>query len=121
MKICLRCVALFSFITLTGQGSLAYDFNSDIRKKQEAKDAKRWSLSEWLAQKSRNKLMDAWLGYNKPSPYEFFFSVDTSSLEQEVTGPSGPPISSQSFRNYRGSMAAFVTMVGLYGEYESSD
>lgn len=99
----------------------AWDFNADIRKKQEAKDAKRWSLSEWLEQKSRIKLMDSWLAYNKPSPYEFFFSLDTSSLDQEVTDSSSNTVTQQSYRNYRGAFAAFVTVVGLYGEYEMSD
>lgn len=105
---------------LWSQQAWAYDFNAHIRKQQEAKDAKRWSLSEWLSQKSRNKLMDSWLSYNEPSPYEFFFSVDTSSLEQEVTIGNTSPVN-QSYRNYRGAVGAFVTMVGLYGEYESSD
>jgi hypothetical protein len=106
-------------VLLHSSPSWAYDFNRAIREKQAAKEAKRWSLSEWLEQKSRNKLMDAWLGYNLPSPYEFFLSVDTSNLDQEVT--SNTTTSSDSFRSYRGAFGAFVTMVGLYGEYESSD
>lgn len=97
----------------------SWDFNADIRQKQQAKEAKRWSLSEWLSQKQRNKLMDTWLFYNQPSPYEFFLSIDTSSFDQEVL--SGNTINEQSFRNYRGGFGAFVTMVGLYGEYETSD
>lgn len=108
------------FLTLWSQPGLSYDFNARIRKQQEAKDAKRWSLSEWLAQKSKIKLMDTWLGYNQPSPYEFFFSLDTSSVEREETVGSNTP-TIESFRNYRGSFAAFVTAVGLYGEYETSD
>ncbi len=114
-----RILFLFLFsVTLCEHGQ-AYDFNKSIRDKQTAKNAKRWSLSEWLSQKNRNQLMDAWLGYNLPSPYEFFLSVDTSNVEQEVT--LNNLSSSQTFRNYRASMAAFVTMVGLYGEYETSD
>ncbi len=101
------------------QPALSYDFNRSVREKQAAKEAKRWSLSEWLKQKSKVKLMDAWLGYNLPSPYEFFLSVDTSSVEQEVITNS--VTSSQTFRNYRGALGAYVTMVGLYGEYETSD
>lgn len=97
----------------------AYDFNAHIRKQQEAKDAKRWSLSEWLAQKSKMKLMDTWLGYNLPSPYEFFISLDTSTIQQDINVNS--VTSSQTYRNYRGALAAYVTMVGLYAEYETSD
>ncbi len=114
-----RSILLFFVALLTASNASAYDFNAGIRKKQEAKQAKRWSLSEWLAQKSRNQLMDTWLSYNEPSPYEFFLSVDTSNVEQENTVNSN--VTTQTFRNYRGSIGAFVTMVGLYGEYESSD
>ena len=109
---------LFSFLATPTQ---AYDFNQAIREKQQAKDARRWSLSQWMEQKSKIKLMDTWLAYNKPSPYEFFFSVDTSNVEQENQVGNNPASPSQTFRNYRGSLAAFVTMVGLYGEYEQSD
>jgi hypothetical protein len=118
MRRCILTSTLFSVLFLA-QTVQAWDFHADLRKKQEAKDAKRWSLSEWLAQKSKNKLMDTWLGYNLPSPYEFYLSVDTSSLEREVD--TNGTLSSQTFRNYRGSFGAFVTAVGLHGEYESSD
>lgn len=94
-------------------------FYDNARKKQEKKDAQRWSLSQWLEQKQKIKLMDTWLMYNAPSPYEFFFGADTSSFDQINT--QGNNETSQSFRNYRGSFGAYVTMVGLYGEYESSD
>ncbi len=98
----------------------SYDFNARIRKQQEAKDAKRWSLSQWLEQKSKIKLMDTWLGYNEPDPYEFFFSLDTSGVNRELTDAAGNT-QQEGFRNYRGAFGAFVTAVGLYGEYESSD
>ena len=120
MKFSLSLVFIFCVAGLLPQQVQGYDFNAGIRKKQEAKEAKRWSLSEWLAQKSKVKLMDTWLSYNEPSPYEFYLSLDTSNIEQEVsTGVTTLP--SQSYRNYRGALAAYVTMVGLYGEYESSD
>lgn len=115
----LRNLLPFLLISLMGSAALAWDFNKSVREKQNAKEAKRWSLSEWLEQKSRNKLMDAWLGYNLPSPYEFYLSVDTSSLAHEVTVNNAS--TSQTYRNYRGALAAYVTMVGLYGEYETSD
>lgn len=112
---------LLVLITILFFASLAnaYDFAGKARAKQEQKDAKRWSLSEWLEQKQRNKLMDSWLMFNAPSPYEFFMGVDTASLDQ-VNTVAGTE-SSRSFRNYRGSAGAFVTAVGLYGEYESSN
>ncbi len=114
-----RTFLLFFFSVILICPAQAYDFNKSIREKQRAKDAKRWSLSEWLDQKSRNKQMDAWLGYNLPSPYEFYLSVDTSTIEQSVNVNNLS--SSQTYRNYRAALAAYVTMVGLYGEYETSD
>ena len=113
-------ILLFLCFSLPHSSFGAWDFNKSIREKQAQKNAKRWSLSEWLDQKGRNKLMDMWLMYNTPSPYEFFFSVDTSNLEQEIQVGTNTP-TEQTYRNYRGSIGAFVTMVGLYGEYESSD
>lgn len=115
-----QAILLFLCLCLTAPAWSAWDFNKSIREKQAQKNAKRWSLSEWLDQKGRNKLMDMWLMYNTPSPYEFFFSADTSNVEQEVMIGTGTP-TSQTFRNYRGAFGAFVTVVGLYGEYESSD
>ncbi len=113
-------ILLFLFGLLNFQTAMAYDFNKAIREKQQAKEAKRWSLSQWLEQKSKVKLMDMWLGYNQPSPYEFFFSVDTSNIEQQ-NQIGTTPATTQNFKNYRGSFGAFVTAVGLYGEYEQSD
>jgi len=100
--------------------ALAYNFYSESQRKQTVKEAKRWSLSEWLEQKEKIQLMDSWLMFNAPSPYEFFLSVDTSSLQQTQISPGNPDIE-QTYRNYRGSFAAFVSLVGLYGEYEKSD
>ncbi|MEM7647321.1 MAG: hypothetical protein AAF203_10460 [Pseudomonadota bacterium] len=108
----------FSFL-LSSPTAKAYDFYRKAQIKQQQKDAKRWSLSQWLEQKKNSQLMDTWLMFNAPSPYEFFFSLDTSSFEQKTT-ISGLE-SQQSFRNYRAAFGAFVTIAGLYAEYETSD
>ncbi len=114
---------LFLFFALSIQFTTpawGYDFYSESKRKQTVKEAKRWSLSEWLEQKEKVKLMDSWLLFNPPSPYEFFLGVDTSSLNQSLSSPGNPDVE-QTYRNYRGSFAAFVSLVGLYGEYEQSD
>ncbi|MCJ8275245.1 MAG: hypothetical protein HRT44_05370 [Bdellovibrionales bacterium] len=113
----LLTATIFLTISSLATPSMAYDFYDTARKKQDAKDAKRWSLSQWLDQKKNIKLMDMWLMYNAPSPYEFFFGADTSSITQFNDGVENM----QSYRNYRGHFGAFVTIVGLYAEYESSD
>jgi hypothetical protein len=108
-------------LVITGQVSLAhsYDFYNRAQIKQDQKDAKRWSLGEWLEQKQKYKLMDSWLMFNAPSPYEFFIGVDTSSLQKTTTIANVDSI--DNYRNYRASIAAFVTLIGLYGEYETSN
>lgn len=116
----IKLISILFCVFFFAEGLLAYDVAGNTRRKQEQKDAKRWSLSEWLEQKQRNKLMDSWLMFNAPSPYEFFFGVDTSSLDHKETVNGGTD-TSMSFRNYRGSVGAFVTAVGLYGEYETSN
>ena len=118
MKYLMQILIALFFMTTT-QVSFAYDFYGSARKKQEAKDAKRWSLSQWRVQKKNIKLMDMWRMYNAPDPYALFRGVGTSSLEQ--TTLSGATENIQTFRDYRGYFGAFVTIVGLYGEYESSD
>jgi hypothetical protein len=115
----LSLLMVSAFMILTALNAHGYDFNKHIREQQQKKDAKRWSLSEWLEQKKSNKLMDMWLMYNAPSPYEFFFGLDTSSLEQKNI--QGTTETLETFRNYRGHFGAFVTLVGLYGEFEQSN
>ena len=110
-------IALF-FLLIPSQ-SWAYKFVDYAQRKQVAKDAKRWSLSEWLDQKSRIGLMDSWLMFNAPSPYEFFFGGDTATVERTLV--TGPTETKDSLRMHRGYFGAFVTIVGLYGEYKSVD
>lgn len=86
-------------------------------KKVMEKDAKRWSLDEWLAQKSKIKWSDMWLQYNSPSPYEFYIGLDNSSFTNSIE-TLGSGISESSFRSYRGEFAAFATIVGLKGNFE---
>lgn len=105
----------FCLIFLSTSPSLA--LQDYIEKKTVEKDAKRWSLDEWLAQKSKIKWSDMWLQFNSPSPYEFYLGTDTSSynLSSETSGTKLPD---SSFRSYRGEFAAFASAAGLKGTYE---
>lgn len=40
--------------------------------KSEQKQKSRWSLSEWIDQRDRMRMMDLWLALHTPTPYEFF-------------------------------------------------
>ncbi len=83
----------------------------DPGKKAEAKKASRWTLEEWLSQKSRMGLMDQWLALNTTeSPYEFYLAADGGNL-RVYDGDD------QDY--YRGHIGAFSHMVGLEGSYET--
>lgn len=93
--------------------------NYDFMKKAEVREAKRWSLSEWLAQKERVQMMDLWLAFNSPSPYEFMlgatykpwdFSEDVNAVLSESSGVG---------TSYEAH--AYAQIFGLSAEYEKSD
>lgn len=89
----------------------------NIQQKIEKKEASRWTLQEWLAQKERNRLMDLWLAMYSPSPYEFFIEgsyLSFSSQTEPVTATEGH------FQSYRGGVGAYAAVVGLEGTYENN-
>jgi hypothetical protein len=91
--------------------SRADDVYTLVIKKQEQKQATRWSLSEWLETRDRMRLMDLWLALHTPSPYEFFISG------AYVSGQDSPGID---FTGWDVSAAAFATIFGLEFRYDSS-
>ena len=59
--------------------------NSNFLERAQKRAASRWTLSEWLAQKEKNKLMDMWLAMNSPSPYEFMLGAANNNYEKITT------------------------------------
>lgn len=96
-----------SFASAPAMADEAYTF---IVKKQEAKAAHRWNLSEWLDTRDRMRVMDLWLAMHSPSPYEFYFG----GAYQMGTQNTGTTYSAPSF-----SAAAYVQIFGLGLERES--
>jgi hypothetical protein len=96
--------------------------NFDLRKKAEAKEGKRWTLSEWLEQKNKNYLMDLWLGMYGPSPYEFYISGCSISSESTTTytPTSAGTDLKNSYRSYSGSIGAYAMIMGLVADYENN-
>jgi len=94
-----------------------------IMKKQEEKKATRWSLAEWLNTKNRMGLMDQWLALHSSSesPFEFSGGGDFANydLKNKINDGSLPTTTSN--KANRGRFAAYVSIVGLEGMYESSD
>ena len=91
----------------TAQADDIYTF---VVKKQEAKKKTRWSLAEWLETRDRVMLMDLWLAFNSPSPYEFYLG-GTYQLSQkdDFVAPK---------KDYLGiDLAAFAHIFGFRMEY----
>jgi hypothetical protein len=95
---------------LVSAPALADEAYTFIVKKQEAKAASRWSLSEWLDTRDRMRMMDLWLAMHSPSPYEFFIG----GAYQLGTQSTGTTYSAPSF-----SAAAYAQIFGLGFERES--
>lgn len=83
-----------------------------------AREAKRFTLQEWLENKDRRALMDMWLSINTPSPYEFMMSgavqnynLDTTSLGTTTT---------QSHNIHQGEISAYAQFVGLTIEHANN-
>lgn len=84
-----------------------------------AREAKRFTLQEWLENKDRRALMDMWLTINTPSPYEFVIggSMFNYTLQTTVTDT---PAQSKSVGGYSGEISAYARFVGLSAEYSNN-
>ena len=80
-------------------------------KKQEKKQPSKWSLSEWLETKNRMRLMDMWLSFHTPSPFEFYLGG---------AAEFGQRNHDQSYLGGQFHAAAFATMFGLEFQKEHS-
>lgn len=83
-----------------------------------AREAKRFTLQEWLENKDRRALMDMWLTINTPSPYEF---VVSSALQNYNLGVSSGGLStSQSHSVLTGDLSAYARFVGVSLEHTNN-
>lgn len=105
----LLCTSLS--IAKTGSGFRSNDYNFSAR--ANARETKRWTLSEWLEQKDRAKMMDLWLAFNSPSPYELMLGVGYLSYTTHVDSP----LSEESHNSIDGEFAAYAQNFGLSVEY----
>ena len=102
------CGTFYFGITST---SRADDVYTIIVKKQETKQKGRWSLTEWLETRDRMRLMDLWLALHSPSPYEFYIGGNYQINQASPGGQSNA---------WEGHLAAFASIFGLEGRYESN-
>lgn len=89
----------------------ADDVYTVIVKRQEQKKSSQWTLSEWLETKHRIAVMDMWLAFHTPTPYEFYlggnFQFGSLSGRSSYTGGAG-------------EIAAYATIFGLEYQREQS-
>jgi hypothetical protein len=84
-------------------------------KKQEEKKQSRWSLTDWLAQKQKNRMMDLWLAKNsQSSPFEFFLELESVNYGASL---STTPDEVKNRNIYSGELAAYAGLAGLRGGY----
>ena len=81
-----------------------------------AREAKRWTLQEWMTQKNNNALMDQWLVMNSPSPFEFMIGGGYLDYKTRIDTPA----SELGYISNSGEIAAFAQDVGLTVDYENN-
>ena len=83
-----------------------------------AREAKRFTLQEWLENKERRNLMDMWLSINTPSPYEFTLSAEQYRYSESITLNSTTTTSA--FNNTQIDFSAYARFVGISVEYSNN-
>ncbi|MFV3410044.1 hypothetical protein [Bdellovibrio bacteriovorus] len=112
----LLCIILTASLSQAQSGS-RWGSGIDFTKRATAREGSRWSLSEWLEMKNRNRMMDMWLSVNSPSPYEFSLAASYNSFKTE--DPDNTSVS-DSHVSYMGELSAYAQFVGLTAEYENN-
>ena len=83
-----------------------------------AREAKRFTLQEWLEGKERRNMMDMWLSINTPSPYEFVISGSLQNYSLQTTSAGVVTTASKSV--YNGDLSAYATFVGATLEHTNN-
>lgn len=104
---------IFGLSAIAGTTDSGGKFNLSERAKK--REGSRWTLSDWLAQKDRNRAMDLWLVMNAPSPFEFsLLGANTNYKKALSTGTSEYTIGSM-------EASAYAKMFGVSVEYEKRE
>ncbi len=83
-----------------------------------AREAKRFTLQEWLANKEKNRMMDLWLNMNSDSPYEFIIGGNLNTYSLDTTARSFTQ--TQNYKNISADFSAYAEIVGLTAEYTNN-
>ncbi|MBY0316876.1 MAG: hypothetical protein K2Q26_15250 [Bdellovibrionales bacterium] len=90
---------------------------------QVSKQASRWSLKQWMEQKSQFKWMDVWLAGQKKetaSIYEVYIGADHNQYDRSTRTNLSGLTDDGEFDSTRGHGGIFIKFFGLYGDYERS-
>jgi hypothetical protein len=92
----------------------------NLVQRAEKREAKRWTLQEWLEQRDRNRMMDLWLSMNSPSPYEFMLGGSHNGYSYESTTNTAAGLGPIQHTSYSAEFSAYAQIVGLTAEYENN-
>lgn len=106
----------FSTTPALAQKGSRWGSGIDFTQRAANREKGRWSLTEWMEMKNRNRMMDMWLSVNSPSPFEFSLGGFFNSYKTEVKD-SGV---SNSFNSFSGEFSAYAQLVGVTAEYENN-
>ncbi len=114
LLLCIMAFSLHSQAQTASKWSSGFDFTQRAAKREQG----RWSLTDWLAIKDKNRMMDQWLSMNSPSPYELMFGGSYLSYDKHVSDGSVADIT---YSNVIGEFAAYAQFVGLGAEYSHNN
>lgn len=111
----LLCIIIFSSLA-EAQTASRWSSGIDFTQRAANREKGRWSLTDWLAMKERNRMMDQWLSLNSPSPFEFSLGGSYNSFKTELhDGTEGI-----SHISYKSEASAYAQFVGVTAEYENN-
>lgn len=83
-----------------------------------AREAKRFTLQEWLENKDRRALMDMWLTINTPTDFEFVMGGSLQNYDL-ITESAGVETKTEQ-STYNGEISAYAKFIGLTLEHTNN-
>lgn len=118
MKTNILTILLVLITTLTAHPQTASKRPWLLSQGAAAREAKRFTLQEWLENKDRRALMDMWLSINTPSPFEFVMSAALQNYNLETA--SGGTLITRSHSVTNGEITAYARLVGVSLEHTNN-
>ena len=95
------------------------EYTLSIKKKQEVKQKKRWTIADWFDTKKQMSAQDMWLSaHTKDIKYEFYVGGESATFDQTIT--QGITESTTNHKITKGNLGAYSTIFGFEGQYIDS-